>query len=88
MELTDKINKNDVKGVVAVGIHPVLADGVYYFTNRDIVYFGPVTVEKLIQNKRLKEVFNIYGVKVVAGYSADLTEQIKREIKVTGLTIE
>ena len=79
LELTDKINEIDAKGVTAVGIHPVLASGVHYFTNKDIVYFSPETVEELIQDGRLKEAFSVYDIELAAGFSKNASAKIKEQ---------
>ncbi len=72
------------RGVIAAGIHPTFANGLNYLTNRDIIYFNPGAIEKLIANGKLKEAFEIYNVKTAVGFSDSASNSIK---KMTNATI-
>jgi len=73
-------NLQDTKtiGVIAAGIHPTFADGLYYLTNRDIIYFNPTTVSELTNNGELKKAFAIYEVKTAVGFSKTISADIER----------
>jgi len=71
-------------GAIAVGVHPGFADGIYYFSNRDVIYFSPNTVTNLIKDGGLSSAFKKYNVATVVGFNGDLSLQIN---KLTGLKV-
>lgn len=65
--------------VVAVALHPEFPSYLNYYTDKNYVRFDPKTLEKLMQENKLKEVFEKYQVKWIAGYSGELSNQIEQQ---------
>lgn len=83
LSIVNELNKQkELEGVYAVGIHPSSAYSLNYRLDHDLVYFDPLTVEKLISEKKLKEAFDIYKISAVLGYGEDLTKKIKSQVSV------
>jgi len=78
LEFSDKLEQIKNKGVIAAGVHPDFASGLYYLTDRDIVYFSSNTVKELIGNGKLKNAFEVYHVRTAVGFSEDLSADIKK----------
>jgi hypothetical protein len=81
----DLINSPDFKntqGPIAVGIHPGAVFSLNYYADRDAVYFDGRTVESGLKEGKLKNIFSIYGIKTVFGYSPELSSQIKSVLKI------
>ncbi|MFA5124378.1 MAG: hypothetical protein WC473_00935 [Patescibacteria group bacterium] len=60
---------------VAVGnrsLHPLLN----YLTGVSTVYFSPNTINHLLQEQKLQSAFDVYNVKYIIGYDAELAGQI------------
>lgn len=77
--IAQKINDrgNEISGndIIAVGngnLHPWLN----YLTGKSVVYFDQATITKLIKEQKLQWAFDQFGVKYIAGFSADLSSQI------------
>lgn len=82
LQFSDTLKTVTDPGVIAVGVHPSFAYGLYYFNNRDMVFFNPATVEELIKNGQLKTALDRYHVKTAVGFSTAASADIKR---LTGL---
>jgi len=73
--------KNDV---VAVNIHPVL-QGLNYYTDQNVIYFNSQTVERLLEENRLSEAFEQFGVTKIIGFDSDLSHRIINQTNLDSL---
>ncbi len=77
-ELADKINEeglNKKSDIIAVNIHSTLQT-LNYYTNQNIIYFDIETVNRLLDEHKLNEAFNEFGVSRVIGFDSDVSEEI------------
>lgn len=82
LDFSDTVSEIKNKGVIAAGIHPDFASGLYYLTDRDIVYFSTKTVKELLASGNLKDVFEVYGIQTAVGFSEDISTDIQRMTRV------
>jgi len=82
INLVNSPDFKNIKGPVAVYIHPDVAFALNYYSDRDIVYFDSQTVKDNLAAGKLKNIFSIYGIKAAFGYSSDLSSQIKSALKI------
>ncbi len=68
--------------VIAVDIHTQNAVLLNYLSDKSIVVFKRSSIEKLIIEDKLTEVFEKYGVKYIYGYNKKLTEEIISSVEV------
>lgn len=88
LELSQKVNSINNEGVVAAGVHPGFAYGLYYLTDKDTIYFSPETVKSLIERNKLKEAFGYYQVKTAVGFSKETSDSIKRLVDVEVIPLD
>jgi hypothetical protein len=53
-----------------------------YMTGKSFVIFRPETLEKLLAEKKLPDVFKQFGVAYIIGYDKELSEKIAKQTKV------
>jgi len=75
-------DKENIRGVYAVGPHIDSAQFLNYHTNNDVVYFAPSTIEKLIKTGVLKDAFDKYNISMAIGYSPEISSKIAEELKI------
>jgi len=88
LEISEKINEIEINGRVAVGIHTGVSYGVYYFTDKDIIYFNPNTIKKLIKENKLKEAMELYDVGLIVGYSPEISTIVEEGLGIPTIKIE
>ena len=76
----NEINKQS--DVVASGVKYGACEIINYYNDVSCVYFDPATVEKLLEQKKLKWAFEQFGVTKIIGFEAELVEKI---VEMTGV---
>lgn len=69
-----KLNSTDI---VAVPFDSLETYDINFLTNQSVVIFRPTTLEKLLAEEKLSEIFEIFDVKYILGYQPDLSLRIK-----------
>lgn len=70
------LTENDV---AAVGFHQTVPEILNYYIDKSYVYFAPETIEKLLKENKLKEVFEYFGVTRFIGYDDETSKEIFRQ---------
>lgn len=76
----NQLNISD-RDVIAVNIPGTEWAKLNYLTDKSMVVFAPETIEELIQEDKLQDAFDKFGVKYILGYSPELTQKILADAK-------
>ncbi|MFH1030669.1 MAG: hypothetical protein V1770_05420 [bacterium] len=68
--------------VIAVGLNSVSINTLNYLANKSLVKFDSRTVEKLLDENKLKNAFDEFGITQILGFTPELTEKISRQANV------
>ncbi|MBL7148204.1 MAG: hypothetical protein ISS82_05245 [Nanoarchaeota archaeon] len=79
-----KLNILD-QDVIAVDLHPSDLYYLNYATNKSVVMFTPKTVEDLLEENILNDIFKEFKVRYVLGYSDELTKAILKQADVVNV---
>lgn len=85
----DEMIKNGIndKDIVALGLGSKNEAMLSYLSDKSMVALAPETIEKLIKQEKLQEVFDYFGVKYVLGYDEDLSKKIKEKTNATTISL-
>jgi MFS family permease len=72
-----EINQDDV---IAVGLYQAAPLALNYYTDKNFVYFSPETIKNLLEQNKLEEVFDYFGVRYLVGYSDELTKELTNQV--------
>lgn len=70
----------DKSAVIALPLGPNLLEQLAVLSDRSVVLFAPETVERLLDERQLKEVFAQYGVTHVMRYDTELMRRMQRTV--------
>ena len=68
--------------IVVLGLNSKEIVTLSYLTDKSMVVFFPKTIEKLIEQNKLKEVFDDFGVRYILGYSDNISSDILGQVNV------
>ncbi|OGJ55148.1 hypothetical protein A3D11_03700 [Candidatus Peribacteria bacterium RIFCSPHIGHO2_02_FULL_49_16] len=80
LALSDSLLQLPADSVVAFPLPPIRLEQIGTIGNRSVVLFAEETVERLVAEKKLRDVFEKYGVTHAARYSDILSVTVKRAI--------
>jgi hypothetical protein len=75
------------KDVVALGLSPRDETILNYLSDESMVVLIPETVEKLVEQEKLQEVFDYFGVKYIIGYNDELSKKIEEKTSATNILL-
>lgn len=83
----DKIKEKNIKDsdVVAIGLNSKEETVLSYLSDKSMIIFTPNTIKKLIEEKKLREVFDSFGVKYFLGYDDKLSLEISASAKLENI---
>ncbi|MDO8648437.1 MAG: hypothetical protein Q7R81_01510 [Candidatus Peregrinibacteria bacterium] len=76
----EEIAKVIPEAIVAMPLPPMRLEQIGQMSGRSVVLFDPTTIERLLQEKKLPEAFEKYGVTHIARFESDLSTQMKRAV--------
>ncbi|MBU1289933.1 glycosyltransferase family 39 protein, partial [Patescibacteria group bacterium] len=71
----EKMNISD-EDIIAVNLNPSEINNLNYMTDKSLISFQEKTVEDLLEENKLNEAFEKFGVKYILGYSDELNKKI------------
>lgn len=71
--------------VIALGLNSKEIVTLNYLTDKSVVVFAPGTIERLIKQNKLKEIFDDFGVRYILGYSDSLSLTILEQTDVSNI---
>jgi hypothetical protein len=71
--------------VIATPLHSMRVTRITYLSGRTTIIFAPETIEKLLDDRKLAEVFEQYGVTHISRYEDELTARMIRATSVRAL---
>jgi len=79
----DEIKEKNIKDndVIAIGLNSKEETVLSYLSDKSMVIFAPNTIKKLVEEKKLREVFDSFGVKYFLGYDDKLSLEISTNTK-------
>ena len=79
----DKIKEKNIgdEDVIAIGLNSKEEIVLSYLADKSMVIFTPNTVKKLMEEKKLREIFDNFGVKYFLGYDDKLSLEISTSTK-------
>lgn len=80
----EKIKKSNVldANVIALGLNSKEILTLNYLTDKSMVVFAPKTIEKLIEQNKLKKAFDDFGVRYILGYDDRVSLNILKHTEV------
>jgi len=88
-ELAQVVNQEQLdkqNDVIAINIHPIIQN-LNYYTDQNIIYFNSQTVEKLLEQNKLAEAFEQFGVTKIIGFDYNLSKRIKEKTGLNSLDL-
>lgn len=81
------INKANIptNEVIAVNVSQYEINKLNYLADKSMVIFAPQTLEKLINEEKLSDAFNLYNIKYIIGYTPELSAKIIEKTKVKNI---
>jgi len=76
-----EIKSGDIIAVGNINLHPFLN----YLTGKSVVLFTPKTVAKLIEKNKLQWAFDQFGIKYIAGFSRETSDEIIKNSQVKNI---
>lgn len=76
IEVLNNSNLDSKSDVVAVGVHSAVVGILNYYTNKNYIYFDPQTLERLVEEKKVNEAFEYFGVTHIAGFDNNLSQRV------------
>ena len=86
LEAIEVIDQYKIVGPYALGIHSDAAYSLNYYSDSNVVYFHPDTIGELLQSKKLKEAFALYGIKSAIGYPSVEATQIESTLHINTIS--
>lgn len=81
IEIKDSvISSTSEDDIILVGTHQSEIYSLTWHTDRSSIYFAPETVEKLLEENIIREIFDDFGITAIAHYSDEILEKIQQEI--------
>lgn len=82
-----KIKEKNIKDndIVAIGLNSKEQLVLSYIADKSMVIFAPKTINKLIEEKKLQEVFDKFGIKYFLGYDDKLSLEISANAMVENI---
>ncbi|MBU3925550.1 hypothetical protein KJ763_00060 [Patescibacteria group bacterium] len=78
----EELNISNKEVIAVPGDFPSQGIVLNYLTNKSFVVFRDLTVEKLLEDEKTKQIFKVFEIKYILGFSEELSEKI---IEQTGI---
>jgi len=82
ISIVKKIEKDNLKPKDVVVVNFSDPSILNFYVNKNLIYFSPQTLEKLITENKIKEVFAYYDIDYIAGYDEQITKLILEKTSV------